>query len=229
MGIFVQDTFTGGAGLLTSHVGEIGGWSDTSGSTWGFPQNSTSYAKLDGAGSVYATADDTRRAAIQSDVLSPQMDVYLEMQINVGASINALSLKNYLHNSSTLHGWSGDGGHIIFNDSSSTSLYAPYYATGTFETVLPGAAPNDVVTCRFEYDFTHGAIRAYWNGGLVATWGIYTGNQPIEAGVFAMDMDSFSATTGNGLKINYLEIGTIDPPTAFWTDLTGSLVETIGA
>jgi len=233
MGIFVQDTFTGTAGtLLTAHTSEVGGWTSTG--PWGaYPPNDSVNAKLTGAGAATASACASREATITNTSVAPQLDVYVETTVNVGTRSGSrpgltIDPHDYVRGGGSVY----TGGVEILFDSTGTWIYAPwFYDTGPYETDLPAVPDNGSATFRTEYDFSGNEIRMYWNGDLVATWTIYAPSAPAQPGVLVFQLDSYGAT-GNGLTIDYVELGTLTappPPTAFWTDLTGSLVETIGA
>lgn len=233
MGIFVQDTFTGTAGtLLTAHTSEIGGWTSTG--PWGaFPPNDSVNAKLTGGGGVTVSACASRAGTLTNTSVAPQLDVYVETTVNVGVRDGSrpditIDPHDYAWDNGSVY----TGGVQINFDSTGTWIYAPwFYNNGPYETDLPAVPDNGSVTFRTEYDFSGNEIRMYWNGDLVATWTIYAPHAPEQPGVLVFQLDS-SGATGNGLTITTVEVGTITPPpppTAFWTDLTSSLVETIGA
>lgn len=229
MGIFVQDTFTGAANtLLTSHASEVGGW--TSSGPYGlYPPSDSASAKLTGGGAVTAPAPD-QTATLINTAVAPQFDVYVEVDINVGTrSGSQPQLTVDPHDYARANGSVYTGGVKVTFDSTGTWIFPPwFYDTGPSETDLPALPDNSSATFRTEYDFSGNAIRMYWNGELVATWTIYSPNAPQQPGVLVCKLDSYGAT-GDGLTISRVELGTIAPPAAFWTDLTGSLIENIGA
>ena len=233
MGIFVQDSFTGAAGPLTAHTGEVGGWlADMS----GWPNWDPNGGQLNGSGLLYALSSGTtvRTASALSNVVAPQLDCYVELHINVGVlpSSGTSSVKLYVHHQANLPAGPSysDTGSIYF-DATSTTVFAPaaYGPPDPTQTNLPAVANNSNHVIRVEYRYAAEDIRFFFDGTQVAQWGNPLYALPSVPGNFAMDMDSFSAPSGSGITVDYLELGTIDPPTAFWTDLTGSLVETIGA
>lgn len=233
MGIFVQDTFTGVAGALSSHAGEIGGWLvDDS----GWPNNDPNGGRLNGSGALYAsaTASTPRQASVLSDVVAPALDMYAELHINVGAqsSSSTTSLKFYAHHQADLPSGTrySDTSTVFFNTTGMT-VYAPggYGPPDPYQTDLPGVANNSDHVIRIEYRYGVPEIKFFFDGSLVVTWGPPMYGLPIVPGNFGIDIDSFNAPSGAGIVISSIELGTIAPPSAFWTDLTGSLAETIGA
>jgi len=232
MGIFVQDSFTGGAGLLTAHAGEVGGWLDD---TSGWNNYNAANAKLTGSGVLYAAVagTDSKRATVLSNAVASQLDFYAELHINVGAqSSSSTSLKFYAHHEANLpSGTQYSDTASIFFSTSTVDVYSPtlYWSPSPYDTTLAAVADNSSHVVRIEYRYGIPSIKFFLDGALVAEWATGLNNLPTTPANFGFDIDSFNSPSGNGITVDYIELGTISPPTAFWTDLTGSLVETIGA
>lgn len=228
MGIFVQDSFTGAAGSLTAHTGEIGGWlADLS----GWPNNDPNGGRLNGSGSLYALSSGTtvRTASSLSDVVAPQLDCYVELHINVGVlpSSGSSSIKLFAHHQPNLpSGTSYSDTSSIFFDTTSTTVYAPNYGPpDPYQTDLAAVANNSNHIIRVEYRYGAENIKFFFDGAMVVEWVAPLFALPTVPGNFAFDMDSYSAPSGSGITVDYLEIGTIDPPSPFWTDFVGNISE----
>ncbi|MES2347028.1 MAG: hypothetical protein V4641_05590 [Pseudomonadota bacterium] len=229
MSIFVQDTFTGAAGLLTSHVGELGGWiNDPLGhSNW-----QTSDAVIDGSGFLYGslTGTDPPTLTALSNVLAPQLDMYAEMHVNIGVQSGSgdNNIQFYAHFNTTTRYYQACC--AIYFAPAYVQVFAPTgYGPGPFETDLPGVSDNSNHIIRIEYRYTTQDIKFYLDGVLVAEWGATMSGLPTVPGLFAFDIDSRSTSSGEGLRVDYLELGTFSapPPSAFWTDYTGPIDEVL--
>jgi hypothetical protein len=240
MGIFVQDTFTGSAGaLLTAHTGEIGGWVSR---VFPLGGDNTLYTKLDGSGRVYAASRTTTSPGSGcSNVVAPQLDTYEAYSLVFGAvptsSFQFSTVVEFFEHIPPSGDVPSNPGFSMFVNNSAAFVGIPAYidansgAPTSF--ALPTVAANSSHTARAEYFFSTGVFNYFWDGTLVCSLRApdYTPNvsAPATPGVFGFGTRYDSTLTPMPIAIDYLELGTIDPPTAFWTDLTGSLVETIGA
>lgn len=227
MGIFVQDSFTGAAGTaVPTHAGEVGGWMTTAQAQAaaldypGYAAEDTT--QLNGSGYAYKAGNVDSRATLVSNVVPPQLDAYIEAVINVG-NVSGPSyfpaIQFYIH---------GQNGPYVQIESSSVYIYPPsWWKDGPGSVSLPGVANNATMTFRMELDVTRGTTKIFVNAVLVGTWTNVTSAFSMPKNI-VIDMDSYGVS-GAPLLLDSFEAGTIAPPIAFWTDLTGSLAETIGA
>jgi hypothetical protein len=232
MTMFFKDTFAGGSGThLTAHVPELGGWDPT------FNYYDPTFLLLDGAGRLYST-DPSNAGSPLTSTVAPSLDFYVQMTVNIAAIAGRqYEIDTYEHNG-------GPDGYSPFNVTgfqfqffdSRTTIYHPSYV------LSHGAAPDSIdiaavagnVDLRVEYSYSTDVFKVYVNSVLVWTLQApdYTLSYPPSApGTFGFIMEAFAGAL-SGLKIDYLECGTLSappPPTAIWTDLAGSLIEIIGA
>lgn len=240
MGIFVQDTFTGAAGTaVPAHAGEIGGWMTTAqaqAAKLDYPSYAAEdTAQLNGAGSAYKAANVDNHMTLVSNVVPSQLDVYFETTFNVGTVNGSYTplLQIYVHEYQPAPYTSGASAVSLDIGSSNVFVTGPVWAVGSNPT-LPGVANNAVMTLRLECHFSAGTTELFINGASVAVWSIDSryitpgSYQNLTPKNIVVDLNA-SNVTGSSIAIDYFEAGTIDPPAAFWTDLTGSLAETLGA
>lgn len=230
MAIFFQDTFTGTVGTrLIDHTPELGSWDSA------FVYSDPTKPLLDGAGRMY-NSDPANQASPLTNTVAPALDFYVQMTVNPGVVSGGESdIYMYEHNGTP-------GGYSPFNITgfqfwftNNTNIYAPSYLWGSGASfiTLPAVADNTDVDIRIEYNYTEVLFKVYLGGVLVWTlappdYGLHL--PPTSPGAFGCLTDDRYAASGSKLTMNYLELGTLappPPPTAFWTDYTGSILETV--
>lgn len=89
--------------------------------------------------------------------------------------------------------------------------------------------PGDIIVVKTEHDFTNNRVRVYINDVYTAEWvidAVASGLAPPSApGNFVIEASISNMTAGG--SVSALQVNTLDPPTAFWTDYTGSILETV--
>jgi hypothetical protein len=219
MTIFVSDTFTGSAGLLTAHTGEIGGW--TSDSSW---YNNPANAKLSGTGVLYSVSNG---ATILSNAIAPGMDFYMEMFLDTaakttdGASVTR-GLDFWFHCQPDFTPDPRQHRLSVSFDKDASHIYAGAWADSPYDTALAAYKDaNSNIKLRIESDLTGNTVRVYINDVLVQTYTgaqMYAGSKPVVPGYLRMELNNDGTPTGpTELAITSLELGTLGPPPAFWT------------
>lgn len=220
MSYFVHDTFTGAAGPLSAHTGEIGAsWSTAF--TSGIWMTSLRDTKLSGSGDMRLNYDTRYSEDMMPSGVPPSPDYYAEVDFNVvgvnGGNLDQINIYLRAVSSSVVYV-------IEFYPASGTvgSSYSSMYFQGAdYLGPAGGAAYIGVHTLRAEIVGT--SMRAFVDG--VQVGGDVTVARETTAGrlAFGMATDVQGASTGlQILEVRAGNLGAAPLPNAFWTILVDS-------